>query len=173
MAAGDKITNQRESAVFYIAAHLDMHDDTNTFLRSILQQPDGIYAEANISEMATFLKWHLGRDNQLAQWWPSEVYQALVNVIVDFPYNQAKVADLLLPPENAAGGVGECTCDSDAYGSRTPVNFKFNETTHIWTEQAAGVEDAGTWTFTEAAGVYAMVFLETENALPTKFVTVT
>jgi hypothetical protein len=175
MASGDKITNQRISSMWHICAELDMEDTTNTFLRTIQKQPDGIYSEANLNEMALFLKWHLGRDNVMSLWFPREVYDTIVGKIVDFPYNRAVVGDLFLPPENAAGGVGECTCDSDAYGSRTAVCFKWNATTLVWTEQDAGSEAAGTWTFTEAAGTYAIGWDDylTNESFPTKFLTVT
>ena len=177
MASGDKITNQRISSMFHIAAELDMHDTTNTLLRTIQQQPDGIYAEANLIEVATFIKWHLGRDNVLATWWPMEVYNTIIGKIVNFPYNKAVVGDLFLPPENAAGGVGECSCDVDAYGdpARTPLSFKWNDATFIWTEQAAGSEAGGTWTFSETAGQYVIVWDDylTNETFPTKFLTVT
>lgn len=177
MAAGDKITNQRIAAMFHIAAELNMGDTTNTFLRTIRKQPDGIYAEANLQEMAFWLKWHLGRDNVIAKWFPLEVYNTLIGKIVDFGYNKAEVGETFLPPENAAGGVGTLTCDSDAYGdpARSPLPFKWNETTFVWTEQAAGTEDTGTWTFNEAAGVYVLVWDDylTNESFPTQFLTVT
>ena len=177
MAAGDKITNQRISSMFHIAAKLDMHDTTNTFLRTIQQQPDGIYAEANLTEMSIFLKWHIGRDNVLSKWFPMEVYDTLVAKIENFAYNRAVVGDLFLPPENATGGEGELTCDVDAYGdpARSPLSYKFNESTFVWTEQAAGSEAGGTWTFSEAAGEYVIVWDDylTNETFPTKFLTVT
>lgn len=180
MASGDKITNQRISSMFHIAAELDMHDTTNTLIRTIQQQPDGIYAEANPQELVKFLKWHLGRDNVMSTWWPEVVYETIIGKFVDFSYNKTKVGEIFLPPENPAGGVGELTCDVDAYGAtygtgeRDAVSFKWNDAAFVWTEQAAGTKTTE-WTFSEAAGTYAIVWDDylTNETFPTKFLTVT
>ena len=159
MAAGDKITNQRIRSIFEICLNLDMNDSNNQLLRTIKKQPDGIYPEANMMEMKYWLKWELGRDNEEKKWWPMVVYESILANIENFAYGKAAVIDLMKPPENAVAGVGEITCDADAYGdpARTPLSFKWNATNLVWTEQAAGTFTT-VWTFTEAAGDYVLAW---------------
>jgi len=176
MAQNDVLTNKRLNAVWQIAAALDMENVNNDFLTVLRTQPDGAYAEADLNEARIWLKWDLGKDASLAKWFPAEVYDAVIGKIYDFPYNRTAVSDLHKPPENATGGSGQCTCDSDAYGdpARTPLCFKWDYTD--FTEQAAGSEAGGTWTFSGlSAGTYVIVWDDygTTEGFPSTFLTVT
>jgi hypothetical protein len=175
MAQGDKITNQRLNAIWQVCATLDMNT-ANSFLTRIKTQPDGVYAEGNMNEMAIWLKWELGRDGSMAKWFPNVVYESIIGKINNFAYNKADIGVSFKPPENAAGGSGQCTCDDDAYvtPARNVVCFKWDFVDFI--EQAAGSEAGGTWTFSSlSAGNYILVFDDylTNESFSTKFLTVT
>ena len=176
MAQGEILTNKRLNAVWQIAATLNMANATNDFLAVLKTQPDGAYAEANMTETKFWLKWHLGKDASLTKWFPSEVYESVIGKIIDFGYNRTDVGASFKPPENAAGGSGQCTCDDDNYvtPARNVVCFQWNFVD--FTEQAAGSEAGGTWTFSGlSAGNYVLVFDDyaTNESFPTAYLTVT
>jgi hypothetical protein len=176
MASGDKLTNQRLSAMWQIAATLNFNNASNDLSAILTTQPDGIYSLANMSEMANWLKWHLGKDGSLAKWFPDEVYTSIIAIYENFGYNKTAIIDSKKPPENPAGGSGECTCDDDDYvtPARTAVCFKWDFTDFI--EQAAGSETGGTWTFSGlSSGNYITVWDDyaTNESMPTAYLTVT
>jgi hypothetical protein len=176
MASGEKITNKRINAQWQVAATLNMGNASNALLAAMKAQPDGAYAEADMNEWLNWLKLTLGNDGSLAKWFPNAVYQGVLGKIQDYNYNATKVSDLFLPPENAAGGSGECSCDSDAYGdpARDVLCFKWDFVD--FTEQAAGSEAGGTWTFSGlASGNYVLAFADyaTAESFPTTYLTVT
>lgn len=174
MASGDKITNQRLNAMWQIAATLNFNNSSNGLSAILTTQPDGVYAQADILEIAIWLKWYLGKDGSLAKWFPREVYTSIVAIFENFGYNKTAIIDTKKPPQNPSGGSGECTCDSDAYGSRTPLCFKWDYVDFI--EQDAGVESEGTWTFDSlSAGNYVLVWDDyaTNESMPTTYLTVT
>lgn len=176
MAQGDKLTNLRLNAMWQIAATLNMGNENNSFLTALKTQPDGSYAEANMSEFGYWLKLELGQDASMAKRFAREVYDTVIAKIVNFAYNRAAIGDTFKPPENSAGGAGQCTCDDDAYGdpARSVKCFKWDFTD--FTEQAAGSEAGGTWTFSGlSAGTYVLVFDDyaTGESFPTQYLTVT
>ena len=173
MAQGDKITNLRLRAQWQIAATLNMGNANNSLLAAMKTQPDGAYAFANMNDWQTWLKLECGKDGSLAKWFPNEAYAGVIGKIEGYNYNATKVSDLYLPPENATGGSGQCTCDSDAYGERDVLCFKWDFVD--FTEQAAGAESSG-WTFSGlSSGNYILAFDDyaTAESFPTTYLTVT
>lgn len=174
MAQGDIITNNRIKAQWQIAATLNMGNANNVLLSAMKTQPDGAYSQANMNDWMIWLRLELGKDGSLAKWFPTEVYAGVIAKIEGYNYHATKVGNLFLPPETPLGGVEECTCDSDAYASRTVKCWKWDYVD--FTEQAAGSEAGGTWTFSSlTAGNYVLAFDDalTAESFPTTYLTVT
>lgn len=176
MAQGDTLTNMRLHAQWQIAATLNMNNQSNDLLSIVSTQPDGVYSQADLNEIATWLKWHLGKDGSLALWFPDQVYINIVGKIVNFPYNRAALGESFKPPNTAVGGSGQCSCDEDSYVTPTRDVLCFQWVGGEFIEQTAGSLATGTWTFSGlSAGSYVLVFDDyaTNESFPTTYLTVT
>ena len=169
------LDNARLNAQWQVAATLNMGNASNNLLTIMKTQPDGAYSQASMTDMVIWLKWEIGRDGSLAKWFPTEVYEGIISTIEDFNYNRTAVGDMFLPPENASGGSGQCTCDSDDYGdpARDVLCWKWNFVD--FDQMPSGSEAGGTWTFSGlSAGNYVLTFDDyaTAESFPTTYLTV-
>ena len=174
-AAEGETTGKRLTAVWQIAATLNMNNTSNSFLSLLRTQPDGAYAEANLSEAAYWLKLQLGQDSSLAKWFPAEVYTVILSKIVNYNYGDPLVADEYKPPQNASGGVGQVTCDEDPTGEGRDV-FVWNWNYVLFTQGAACSLADEIWTCSGlSAGIYVLTYndWETAESFPTTYLTVT
>ena len=145
-----RLTNARLNAVWQIAAYLNF-DVGNQLVFCLKNQPAGTYAEGNIREIEYWLKWELGKAAELGLWFPQEVYTEVIGKFFDFNYgkDELEIVEIMQPPENAAGGVGTCTCDEDRFSDPDPRDCVL----WLWdgkrfNSQPGGVLSAGTWTWT-------------------------
>jgi hypothetical protein len=156
------------NCIWLIAAQADMLSGLITNMNAM---PESYQASNSQTEWASWLKLNIAIS--LDRIFYAQVYTEVLNKIIGYNYDNARIAEVYAPPSCTVVG-SNIECDEDPTGeSRTPLLWR--RVSGKFTEQATtGMLDAETWTFSSvpAASFYVIAWSDNFQSLPTIYLTV-
>jgi hypothetical protein len=166
--AGDVIPD-KENALWQIAAS----GGFSTITTTMNGMPTGFHASSSKNIFVNWMQITFAQSGSLAKSFPDEVYYLVLDKIVGYNYDNARVPDWAAPPGNTSVVSDTITCDEDPTGeARTVKLYAWNFVD--FTESAiTGSLAGGTWTFSSVpAGNYVLAYDDGLVSVPTAYLTV-
>ncbi len=166
--AGDVVAD-KENATWQIAAAGGMSTITTT----MNGMPTGFHASSSPNIFVNWMQITFAQSASLAKSFPDEVYYLILDKIIGYNYDNARVPDWAAPPGNTAVVTTTITCDEDPTGANRDVLLYAWDFADFTESAVVGSLAGGTWTFSGvSAGNYVLAYDDGFVSLPTAYLTV-
>ena len=165
---GDVIPD-KENGMWQIAAS----GGFTTIMTTMNGMPTGFHASSSPNIFVNWMQITFAQSGSLAKSFPDEVYYLVLDKIIGYNYDNARIPAWAAPPGNTAIVTTTITCDEDPTGEDRTVKLYAWDFSDFTESSITGSLAGGTWTFTGlSAGNYVLAYDDGFVSLPTAYLTV-